>query len=147
MEIEDWANPQLRQFVLLKHLMPALAQRPTHWDLMIDLGEMLLTFEMRELPICVPRGVTQDIKVTRLADHRRAYLDYEGPLNVDTSGCERGSVERVATGMARCVPCTVITTNIRIHLSADQLSAEFEVRPCGVGERTQLTVFTWEWLA
>ncbi len=146
MEIEDWANPHLRQFVLLKHLMPALAQRPTHWDLMIELGERLLTFEMRELPICLPRGVTQDIEVTRLADHRRAYLDYEGPLTADTSGTGRGSVERVAGGRAQFVAAAT-STLIRFQLTADELAAECEVRPCAIGEQTHLTVFTWQWLA
>lgn len=146
MEIEDWANPQLRQFVLLKHLMPALAHRPTHWDLMIDLGEMLLTFEMRELPICLPSGQSQGIQATRLADHRRAYLDYEGPLTADTSGNDRGSIERVAAGWAQFVAGDG-STMIRFQLKADELIAEFDVRPCTVGEQTHLTVFTWQWLA
>lgn len=146
MDIEDWANPQLRRFVLLKHLMPALAQRPTHWDLMIDFGEKLLTFELRELPDCRPVGKTQDLQVTRLADHRTAYLDYEGPLTADTAGTARGCVERVTAGWAQFVAGD-ITTMIRLQLRSNELAAEFEVRPCGVGEPTHMTVFTWRWLA
>ncbi len=145
MEIEDWANPQLRRFVLLKHLMPALSKRPTHWDLMIDFGEKLLTFEMRELPTCRPCGQTQDVEVTRLADHRTAYLDYEGPLTADALGGDRGCVERVAAGWAKIVEVDV-ATKIRLQLTADELAAEFEIRSCAVGEQTQLTVFTWQWL-
>ena len=146
MEIEDWANPQLRRFVLLKHLMPALAKRPTHWDLMIDFGEKLLTFELRELPSCLRTGQTQVIEVTRLADHRTAFLHYEGPLTADILGADRGRVERVAAGRSQFVAGD-ISAMLRIQLTADELAAEFEVRPCAVGEQTHLTVFTWQWLA
>ncbi len=144
MEIEDRANPLPRQFVLLKHVMPALVSRPTHWDLMIDFGEKLLTFEMRELPESLAPGVSHDFAVTRLTDHRRVYLDYEGPLETDDSGKDRGSVERVAAGIAQRVPCDS-TTRVRYQLTADDLSAELEFRPCAVGEQTQLTAFKWLW--
>lgn len=38
--------------------------------------------------------VIRRTRVTRLPDHRRAYLDHEGPV-----GGDRGSVVRVASGM------------------------------------------------
>ena len=46
-------------------------------------------WEFRESPFTVTRQ-----RVESLPNHRRAYLDYEGPISGD-----RGSVRRVAAGM------------------------------------------------
>jgi hypothetical protein len=60
-----------REGVLLTWSLPAL---PAAWG-----GEAVVAFEQ--------------IDATRLADHRLAYLDYEGPISD-----ERGSVTRVDGG-------------------------------------------------
>ena len=60
-----------------------------HFDLMIQvrLGEKLSTWRLAAWP------VTQELKATRLPDHRVDFLDYEGPLTGD-----RGFVKRVQHG-------------------------------------------------
>ena len=60
-----------------------------HFDLMfeVDPSGPLVTFRSPVWPI------VQGVQLTRLADHRREYLDYEGPVSGN-----RGTVRRVATG-------------------------------------------------
>jgi hypothetical protein len=64
-----------------------------HFDLMFETlpGSALATWRSPRWPVEGPTAVT------RLKDHRRAYLDYEGELSE-----RRGRVERVAAGT-----CTV----------------------------------------
>jgi hypothetical protein len=60
-----------------------------HFDLMFESADdsLLATWRANEWPI------HHGSVLTKLADHRRAYLDYEGPLTGD-----RGSVKRVTAG-------------------------------------------------
>jgi hypothetical protein len=60
-----------------------------HFDLMFETlpGSMLATWRSENWPIEHPTAVT------RLRDHRRLYLDYEGDLSD-----QRGTVYRVAEG-------------------------------------------------
>jgi hypothetical protein len=60
-----------------------------HFDLMFETaaGSDLTTWRSDRWPIDAPTPLT------KLADHRSAYLEYEGPL-----GGNRGSVRRVAAG-------------------------------------------------
>ncbi len=72
------------RYVILRHETPPASSRPSHWDFMFECGDVLRTWALLELP-------TQNVVVEaeRLADHRRAYLQYEGPLSAN-----RGSVSR-----------------------------------------------------
>jgi hypothetical protein len=60
-----------------------------HFDLMFETypGSMLATWRSKLWPIDAPTALT------RLRDHRRLYLDYQGDL-----GADRGAVQRVAEG-------------------------------------------------
>jgi hypothetical protein len=71
------------RFVILEHDHPHL-----HWDLMLETGEALRTWRLSSPP---QPGKT--IVATFLFDHRRIYLDYEGPLSGN-----RGSVTRWDAG-------------------------------------------------
>jgi hypothetical protein len=73
------------RFVLLQHDSP----RGLHFDLMLEAGESLNTWALPQLP---QPGV--EIPCEALADHRLAYLDYEGPIAGD-----RGSVARYDHGV------------------------------------------------
>jgi len=76
------------RYVILHHTgVPA-----PHYDLMfeIDPGSPLATWRSPHWPI------TQPALLERIADHRRDYLDYQGPLSND-----RGEVTRVAAGTFR----------------------------------------------
>src|SRR5712692_5038328 len=59
------------RFVILEHDQPAL-----HWDLMLEAGEVLVTWRL-----AAPPSPAQAVRAQRLADHRKAYLDYEGPVS------------------------------------------------------------------
>lgn len=62
---------------------------PDHYDLLFEAspGSALVTFRLEQFPIL------RDQFATKLRDHRRMYLDYEGPVPGD-----RGRVDRVAEG-------------------------------------------------
>lgn len=59
------------RFVILEHDHPFL-----HWDLMLERDGVLKTWRLAAAP--TEPGV---IAAEYLADHRLAYLDYEGPLS------------------------------------------------------------------
>ncbi|HMC65727.1 MAG TPA: DNA polymerase ligase N-terminal domain-containing protein [Gemmataceae bacterium] len=70
-------------FVILEHDHPFL-----HWDLMLETGDVLRTWRLLEAP---EPGKT--IAAEALGDHRRMYLDYEGPVSGG-----RGRVKRWDAG-------------------------------------------------
>ena len=73
------------RFVILQHDSP----EGMHYDLMLEVGEVLRTWSLPEPPAA---GLA--IPCRLLADHRLAYLDYEGPISAG-----RGSVTRWDSGM------------------------------------------------
>ncbi len=75
------------RFVVLRHT----DRHGVHYDLMIDLGERLATWKCPGPP---EESGTSGQSCTRIADHRRRYLDYEGPI----SGA-RGRVARHDHGL------------------------------------------------
>jgi hypothetical protein len=71
------------RFVVLEHDHPVL-----HWDLMLETGDVLRTWKLTAPP--EPGRV---IAASYLFEHRRMYLDYEGPVSGD-----RGRVKRWDAG-------------------------------------------------
>lgn len=69
----------MARFVVLEH-----AWNGVHWDVMLDVGDCLRTWAV-DAPI-VP-GVERPARA--LGNHRRLYLEYEGPISGG-----RGSVRR-----------------------------------------------------
>lgn len=88
------------RFVLLRHECPPDYEKPSHWDLMLEQGDTLATWELRVLPTSWARllDVRQDstsetVAAIRLPDHRLAYLEIEGPLSENRGEvyqCDRG---------------------------------------------------------
>jgi hypothetical protein len=68
-----------RRFVILTHDHPFL-----HWDLMLEGEGGLRTWRLLKEPAAGSASPAE-----RLADHRTAYLDYEGPVSAG-----RGTVTR-----------------------------------------------------
>jgi hypothetical protein len=64
------------RFVVLHHQMPASFSRRDHWDLMLEADGSLRTWALDE-----PPQLGETIQGMPLADHRLAYLDYEGPIS------------------------------------------------------------------
>ncbi len=92
------------RFVLLRHGSSAELAKPSHWDFMLEADGVLMTWELRRLPsswsaalqqraVSSPTTAPTTAPAIRLADHRLAYLDYEGPLSGN-----RGSVRCVDRG-------------------------------------------------
>jgi hypothetical protein len=80
----DWpgvtTNIAMPRFVILRHE----TSQGVHFDFMFEAGGALKTWSLAEPPRA---GV--EIECRQLADHRLAYLDYEGPISGG-----RGSVTR-----------------------------------------------------
>ncbi len=79
-------NDDIRQFVILEHDFPFL-----HWDYLIEDGEMLASWRLMVAP-----GNGISALATRIGDHRRHYLTYEGPVSGN-----RGAVRRVQAGLLK----------------------------------------------
>ena len=76
------------RFVILYHQTPPHASKPNHYDLMLEDGEVLKTYTLWQLPdLSGPVAAQADF------DHRRVYLDYEGPVSDD-----RGHVTQADAG-------------------------------------------------
>lgn len=88
------------RFVLLFHELPTTNPRKSHWDLLLEpelaTAEASAAGLLRTWALETPLDGPQPLKAERLADHRRLYLDYEGPISGD-----RGEVCRVAAGEYR----------------------------------------------
>ncbi len=64
------------RYVILHHEMPPDSVRATHWDFLVEQGDVLRAWALPESPR--PGAV---FVATQLADHRLAYLTYEGPIS------------------------------------------------------------------
>ncbi|MEX2025886.1 MAG: DNA polymerase ligase N-terminal domain-containing protein [Pirellulaceae bacterium] len=64
------------RFVVLDHETPPDYDRPPHFDLMLEAGTELRTFALLRWP-----AAGETVLCEQLADHRLAYLDYEGPIS------------------------------------------------------------------
>lgn len=148
MEFEDRAKAISVRFVLLLHTLPDNSPRPTHWDLMIEAGDSLLTFSLQSLPPNMSNNAPVAWSVTRLPDHRHHYLKHEGAIatatQVGAATLDRGSVHRLAAGNAVCI---VDNRSGQVHcqLRSPELSADFCYAPGPVGEATQLHIKSWHW--
>jgi hypothetical protein len=101
------------RFVLLYHECPPDFERPSHWDLMLEVGDKLRTWAISRLPhgwegakartavlfpSCAATSLENCVVATPLADHRIDYLQIEGAL----SG-KRGEVRRIEAGTYEAV--------------------------------------------
>lgn len=82
----DLFSHLMARYTVLRHTMPPHSVRNDHFDILLENGDMLATWEIKDWP---PQGAQA---ATRLPDHRPFYLDYEGPID------GRGSVKRVCAG-------------------------------------------------
>jgi len=89
----------------------------SHWDLMLESGDVLLTWRLE----CDPTTHAQwPIPARRIADHRRAYLEYEGPISGN-----RGRVRRIAEGVVHFEKTG--QTDLVFHLDGKRLSGRFSL--------------------
>ena len=92
------------RFVLLEHDHPSL-----HYDFMIEWGDVLRTWRLDRIP-----SETASIPAEPLADHRSAYLDYEGPVSGN-----RGEVSRIDRGEYEILAES--RTSLEVRLTGDRI--------------------------
>src|SRR5262245_46545721 len=78
--------PAMPRYVILEHDHPEL-----HWDFMLESGDVLRSWRLAE-----PPQAGRAVRATASFDHRRMYLDYEGPVSGG-----RGRVTRWDAGTFR----------------------------------------------
>ena len=88
------------RFVLLEHDHPFL-----HWDLMLETGDVLRTWRL-----AAPPEAGREMAAESLGDHRRAYLDYEGPVSGG-----RGTVRRWDAGTFQWITDEADQIEIRLE--------------------------------
>ena len=103
-----------RRFVVLEHRWGGV-----HWDLMLEDGPVLRTWALDRPPRPAARG-----SAGQLAEHRLAYLDYEGPVSGD-----RGTVRRIDRGTFE--PIVWETDRVVVRLYGAQVIGELELRRLG----------------
>lgn len=128
------------RFVLLYHECPPGYEKPSHWDFMLEAGEVLWTWELRELPTAWKAILPQTksspntiVSAMRLADHRLAYLDYEGPLTND-----RGNVSREMSGEYQLLESTA--QRIVVRLTTEKLQTTVDLAETSQMGLWQLTI-------
>lgn len=112
-----------------------------HWDLLVEQpgASLLATWRLARNPL----EHTGLIAGERIADHRRLYLDYEGPVSGD-----RGTVRRLARGNVEWLPAeqgglgaspvskgpsqTAVPT-ARLRFTNTPLAGVWEIRPQPAG--------------
>jgi hypothetical protein len=107
-------------FVVLEHDSP---QGGRHWDLLVEATgtERLPTWRLERNPL----DTDAEIPATRIQDHRRLYLDYEGEISGG-----RGVVRRLDRGDAS-IDCAGDRTVL--VLGGDSLRGRFEIVPNAAG--------------
>src|SRR3989304_1881295 len=107
------------RYVILHHRL----DDGEHWDLMLEQGDVLLTWQLLREPV---NRDSLPIPARRIGDHRKSYLDYEGPL---TGG--RGTVQRVDSGSLDIVKNAA--GGLRLVLAGKRLCGSFLLRPQAEG--------------
>lgn len=107
------------RFVILHHR----TEEGEHWDLMLEQGEVLLTWQLLRDPFA---PANYPIPARRIGDHRKLYLTYEGPLSGG-----RGTVRRVDEGLLRLgeVTAHAVTFGLDGRILRDDF--EFRESPSG----------------
>lgn len=112
------------RLVLLRHDVPDNFGRPSHWDLLLEREEDCWTWAIEELHTAFGGDSDRtNVSAKRLANHRKHYLDYEGPVSRD-----RGEVTRVLTGTYEILlqsethlEVEVLIERVRIRLALEQI--------------------------
>jgi hypothetical protein len=109
------------RYVILEHDYPQL-----HWDLMLEAGEVLRTWRL-----AAPPRAGESVRAEPSFDHRRLYLDYEGPVSGD-----RGTVKAWDCGTYEPALEGIDAENrgVVIELTGTRLRGTATLRPDPSGE-------------
>ncbi len=109
-------------FTPLQSHAPFSAPRTSHFDLMFQDSEHLITFELPKIPIPGER-----VSLCRLQDHRLHYLEYEGALDPGPNAENRGFVTRWTAGSYHIYRWT--RQKLIVELTSPKLSARIVLLP------------------
>ncbi len=112
------------EFVILEHQREG---EETHWDLMLEVGDILKTFRLDIRPHSIGPGIA---KAAPIFDHDRRFLTYEGPVNQGT-----GCVRRVDVGSYETR--SQDSAHWKLTLMGQTLSGEYELN------RSEANTETW----
>jgi len=112
------------RFVVLRHEPSADYERGLHWDLMLEHGESLLTWALSSLPL-----EPGPIKAEQLPDHRKVYLEYEGPVSGN-----RGNVSRWDEGEFEFIRQS--TEEIVVRLDGEQVCGTIKLVHDSAGSKS-----------
>lgn len=102
-----------------------------HYDLMIEQGQALATWRLADRPEDLPSGTAMPAE--KLADHRSAYLEYEGPVSQG-----RGEVSRLDRGACDVCLCAPGLWLVCFH--GERLRGPFQLEHVGpAAEQWNLT--------
>ncbi|MBN2063378.1 MAG: hypothetical protein JW745_01150 [Sedimentisphaerales bacterium] len=88
-----------------------------HWDLMLRLGEVLLTWQVDKEP---DHWSAEPLPCRRIFDHRLKYLTYEGDISGD-----RGRVQIYASGQYQCYNDLIAGHSLPDSLSVTLLGRQY----------------------
>jgi hypothetical protein len=120
-----------RKFVVLRHS----GYGPLHYDLMIEAGAALATWQLGQESVCEPSNRAWPavdrpraaLAARRLGDHRLAYMEYEGPVSKG-----RGEVKRVDQGS--CQVLSAGDDRWEVVFGGRTLRGRFELRRVGAAD-------------
>lgn len=130
------------RFVLLYHDCPPNYERPSHWDFMLESGDVLRTWALAQLPDdwrvaharthaafpnCPALADNTEVAAQQLSDHRRDYLEFEGELTNN-----RGRVIRVAQGSYEMAAESA--SKWQVLLSGTTIDGPLQLERNGAGE-------------
>lgn len=107
------------RFVILRHELPGPDRGGVHWDFMLEQDGTLRTWALAKEP-----AIGGEILADALANHRLAYLDYEGPI-----AGNRGSVLRWDRGEYKLLVDTPEKLVVQLH--GGRLVGTASLRPAG----------------
>ncbi len=99
-----------RRFVILHHIG---CEQP-HWDFLLEQEEALATWQLYQDPLAGGK------ELFRIQDHRKMYLDYEGPIEGG-----RGEVNRVCAGTYELIEHN--SQLWRVRFASDGLAGRFDL--------------------
>jgi len=111
------------RFVVLEHA----GLRGVHWDFMLESGTVLRTWALCETPLA-----GKVIAAEALADHRLAYLEYEGPISGG-----RGSVSCWDQGTYELLEES--PTGLELRLAGNRISGCIRLSRVDAGWEFRLT--------
>lgn len=115
------------RYVILRHTLPAESGRHSHWDFMLEFGTSEAGAALRTWAIEQDPTSQQSQPAQLLADHRIAYLTYEGPISGgrgDVVRWDEGTFEVVGPQECR----DVAADQIEITVTGRRLQGTVELR-------------------